>query len=226
MSKASHEQFPTGVADTEQDVQDVYRIHIAAIERLIFEHDIYLDDFLRRAEKYGKPDLIIRSYYAKRELLFRLFCDLLSQEASLTERQDGSLSVFYRATSIAFMAMLYFYDIYNDTDGKAAVAAGLEEGRSRASQNRMVRKAQQEAQILEALHRLWSEGARFGTRGAWSNAVIKIMPHLSPTKDESIATLNNTISKIGREAFGEEWPVRPRGRSRSSQSETNYSGTD
>lgn len=226
MSKAPHDQFPTGAADAEQDVQDLHHIHIAEIERIIFAHDIYLDDFLRRLEKYGQPDLSIRSYYAKRELLFRLLCDLKSQEASLMERQDGSLSVFYRAAAIAFMAMIYFSDISNDTDRKAAVAAGLEEGRSRASQNRMVRKAQKEAQILEALHQLWSEGARFGTRGAWSNAVIKIMPHLSPTKDESIATLNNTISKVGREEFGAAWPVRPRGRSRSSQSETNCSRTD
>lgn len=210
-----------GATEETLELRRMYDAHMAQMQEVIFANKLYLDDFLRRWDKLGEPDLTSRTYYARGARLLRCFADLQEQEVSILAKQDGDVWAFYRTAVVAFTAMKHFSELYNDIDGKAAVVEGLAEGRTRASQNRMVRKAQEEVQILEALHELWAAGARYATRDAWTNKVIEMLPHLSPPKGKPNDTLNDRVSKIGRDEFGADWPVKPRGRRQSSQLETN-----
>lgn len=63
-------------------------------------------------------------------------------------------------------------------------------------------------EIIQAeLSRLWSEGERFSRLIMWSNAVVSARPELTPPDENGWRNLNRRISKIGKEAFGSEWPI-------------------
>jgi hypothetical protein len=192
-------------------LKKLYRAQIAKLHKAVINTDVLLDDYIRHIEENGKPDNSRESYYFKAEELARFQLDLEYQEAYYLNRTDGSVNLFYKTAFICLSAMAIAVELENDLKKLKRLANGLEKGRKSANQRRKLAKNATNTELLLALKRLYDGGARYPGLDAWSNKVIKMLPHLSPPKGKPNGKLNDRISKLGRQTFGADWPVKPRG---------------
>lgn len=204
-------------------VKNLYRAQLARVVNAISNIEEYYNDHMRHVEKYGEKDASRDSYFFKVQNLIMLYHDLNYQEAYHTSLKDGSINYFYRSAYTALISGEIVCELENKIQSLNSIARGLDRGRNCAIRKKKSSKTQTDTEILAALRHLYDGGARYVTLDPWANEVIKMLPHL---KGRPNATLNDTISKLGREEFGVDWPVKPRGRRKSSQFETNYSRTD
>ncbi|HEV7352275.1 MAG TPA: hypothetical protein VGN74_04000 [Brevundimonas sp.] len=192
-------------------VRKLYRDQIAKLHKALMNSNVLLDDYLRHIEEHGEPDRSKNNYYFKAEELARFKSDLQYQEAYYLNKVDGSVNIFYRTAFMCLSAMEIAVELQNDLKKLKRLANGLEKGRESANLRKTLAKNATNTELLLALRRLYEGGARYPTLDAWSNKVIEMLPHLSPPKGKPNGKLNHRISKLGRQTFGVDWPVKPRG---------------
>lgn len=128
-------------------------------------------------------------------------------ERDAVEAGPASAKTFYHIahnTMIASMAAALVSPMVSDFEAEEIKTSKRQKKGGEARQRPFKIKTEI---IRTELMRLWSDGARFSMLITWSNAVVLARPELTPSTDKAWAGLNRRISKLGKETFGEEWPI-------------------
>lgn len=211
MQRTETYSFQPQSAEEATCVRTLYRDQIAKLDKALMNSNGLLDDCFRHTEECGDRDNIRDRYHIRAEELARFQLELKRQEAYYLNKLDGSVDIFYRTAFTCLSAMEIAVELENKLKKLKRLANGLEKGRASANQRKTLAKNVTNAELLLALRLLYEGGARYPALDAWSNKAIELLPHRSPPKGKPNGKLNQRISKLGRQMFGADWPVKPRG---------------